>query len=466
MTSTTARIGIFAAVLLAAIILRILGPAQTDIAWLLTVGEKWLDGAQLYVDIVETNPPGAVLLYIPAIVLARAADVTPESMVAGLTLLGACASLWLAWRIARPPEKAWPAAAFALGLLAILPAYAFGERDHAALIFLLPVLACYVARATQRPVAVWQALVAGLCGGLALCLRPHDVLALAAALVFVGRRGGWRAVLTTENAALLVTDLAYAMLVWSTFPAYVDDVLPLVAAVYAPVHRPIGAMLINPTLLIGLAALMGITVFHRPWPVPVAATALAGLGALAAMLLQGKGWPYHGYPALALLLFAMGCASWASPHRLAGLTLLAVLLGLAYAWMGLRRDTDAVTAAVAQLAPRHPRMIAISPDIALGQPLTRTVNGVWVGTSWGEWVTDGVTALLPGEPEKRHVLEAYAARERQTLASDIRRGRPDVVLIEHGAWSHWAFSDPGIARALDAYHQVRTVSRVEIWLRK
>lgn len=466
MTATALRRGAFASVfigvLLIAAALRLFAPAETDVAWLLTVGEKWLDGARLYRDIIETNPPGAVLLYMPAILLGRAIGFAPEAMVVLLTFLGACTSLWLAWRIAKPPRDAWPAAAFLLGLLLILPAYAFGQRDHAALLLLLPILACYVARTDGRTVSASAAIAAGLCAGLALCLRPHYALALATPLFFAGCRKGWRAAITPENATLVAICLAYGILVWSVFPAYVQDVMPQVAALYMPVRRPLGELLINPSLLIGIVALAGVWACCRACPTPIAISALAGTGALAAMLLQGKGWPYHGYPALALLLFAFGCAAWTSPRRIAGLAILAVLSSVSLIWMQTRRDTDALAAAVARLAPLHPKVITISPDIALGQPLTRAVAGNWVGTSWGQWVSQGTGTLAPRAPEPM----AWAARERATLANDIRRARPDVVLIEQGEWHRWAFADPGIAQALAAYRQAQTVSKVEIWLRR
>ena len=37
--------------------LQVLLRVNVDVAWLLTVGEKMLDGQRLYVDILETNPP-------------------------------------------------------------------------------------------------------------------------------------------------------------------------------------------------------------------------------------------------------------------------------------------------------------------------------------------------------------------------------------------------------------------------
>ena len=459
------REGVFAAVLLAAALARVIAQPEADIAWLLTLGEKWLDGARLYTDIIETNPPGAVLLYMPAVLLSRASGIAPEIFVLLLTVLGSGASLWLAWRIVNPPSQAWPAAAFALGLLLILPARVFGQRDHAALIFMLPLLSCYSARADAKPVSGFHAFVAGLGGGIALCLRPHYALALGPALAFAGWRGGRRALITIENATLAVTCLAYGLLVWFAFPAYPRDMLPLVASVYAPAHRPWSQLLGNPSMLLGLVSLAGVMACSRRYSAPLVVALLAGLGGLAAMLLQGKGWPYHGYFALALLLFALGCACDGSPRRLAGLALLGVLFAFSYFWLGVGRDTSAVADAVARIAPPRPKLITISPDIALGQPLTREVGGSWVGSRCSLWISAGVEALLPHRPSQRDMLLTLEARERQMLANDIQRGRPDVVLIEQGDWHRWAFKDAAIAKALGSYRMTRSVSGVEIWLR-
>ena len=34
----------------------------SDVSWMITVCEKMLEGKTLYVDMIETNPPGAVLI--------------------------------------------------------------------------------------------------------------------------------------------------------------------------------------------------------------------------------------------------------------------------------------------------------------------------------------------------------------------------------------------------------------------
>src|SRR5260370_2407740 len=67
-----------------AIVLRHVLAANTDVSWLLTVGERVLDGRRLYVDVIDANPPMAVLIYLPGIVIARALRLPAEVVTAGL----------------------------------------------------------------------------------------------------------------------------------------------------------------------------------------------------------------------------------------------------------------------------------------------------------------------------------------------------------------------------------------------
>ena len=68
---------------------------RADLAYLLYAAGRVLDGARLYVDVVEINPPLIVLLNMPAVLLARAAglsDVLVYHALAIAVLLGTQAS--------------------------------------------------------------------------------------------------------------------------------------------------------------------------------------------------------------------------------------------------------------------------------------------------------------------------------------------------------------------------------------
>jgi hypothetical protein len=456
-----------AAIFAAALMLRLSMPMDADVTWLLTVGEKLLAGQRVYSDIVETNPPAAFLIYLPAILLGRLFRLPPETLVTALVFLGSGLSLTLARALGgfRRNELL----CFALALLVVLPADAFAERDHVALIALLPLLVLLAARAEAAPVRAGLALLAGIGGGIALAIKPHYALSLAPALAYVL----WRRAnpgpkrLGPEWIALAGVCFVYGALIFIFFPAYPDQTLPLVLAVYQPVAKP-GWSLANPSLVIagGLAAA---TLLCRPQDAAARIFGLAGLGAALAVILQAKGWPYHGYPAIVLLALALSSSlrKTGGARLVAAALVLALGLGTGFVWLATRRDTSRLTARVAALAPPHPGVIAISPDIALGHPLTRRLGGDWRGTNWGEWVSqDTRLLLLRGglSPRARARLRAYAGEDRRLLARDIAQKRPDVVLVESG-WQGWVFADPGIAAAMKAYRRAAVVEGVGIWLR-
>ena len=139
-----------AAVFVAAVLLRRVMPFNVDVSWLLIVSERMLDGQRLYVDILETNPPMAVSVYLLGVALARAIGVRPELATDGLIFLLIAASLALTWRILQYSSLRGRAggafAVWATVLLCVLPMYDFGQREHLALLAMLPAIGVYILR--------------------------------------------------------------------------------------------------------------------------------------------------------------------------------------------------------------------------------------------------------------------------------------------------------------------------------
>jgi len=125
--------------------------ANTDVSYAITLSEKVLDGQRLYTDLIEVNPPASTFLYLPAVVLARMFGLAPELVVDSLVFIGALVSLGITAGIIRHYRlldglSGWSLATFTLAVLTILPAQTFGEREHVALIAVLPALAVLAAR--------------------------------------------------------------------------------------------------------------------------------------------------------------------------------------------------------------------------------------------------------------------------------------------------------------------------------
>src|SRR5262249_14212557 len=143
-TSRVALLLVFVLFLAAA--LRLVIHVNTDVSWLITLDEKTLAGARPYVDFLEVNPPASILLYMPAVVFAHALDARPEAVVIALVFALALASLAFSARLLRgllDDDGRLTLGAVAAFALLVLPCYAFAQREHIALIAILPMLAVY-----------------------------------------------------------------------------------------------------------------------------------------------------------------------------------------------------------------------------------------------------------------------------------------------------------------------------------
>ena len=237
------------ALLIAAVLERHLVGANTDVGWLLTAGEKWLSGQRLYGEVLETNPPIAVLTYLPAIVIGRALGIAPEIVVDALVFVAALLSIAACALILRGADLAitrrpWWLGLSAVAVLLLLPAQSFGQREQVALIALLPMLALGARRAAGSPVTFWMSLVAGSGAGLTLCFKPHFAAAVAAApLVAAWCVRSWRPLFASECwIAGVAVVLSGALTLWFV-PDYVAIVVPLVRDVYLQLPRPVAHLL-------------------------------------------------------------------------------------------------------------------------------------------------------------------------------------------------------------------------------
>jgi len=155
--------------------------------------------------------------------------------------------------------------------------------------------------------------------------------------------------------------------------------------------------------------------------------------------------------------------------RLTTALVAALIAGTTFCWMDFARDRSAVAAAVAALKPR-PKILAISEDLAIGHPLTRQVEGIWVSRVPSLWISAGVLLrekyeTLDAQTTAR--LDAYAARDRAMLAEDIARQQPDVILVglrinDTFNWLTWAKSYPILSQQLQHYREYETVDDVLI----
>src|SRR5438876_354124 len=472
-----------AAVFVAAVLLRQVMPFNVDVSWFLIVSERMLDGQRLYVDIVETNPPMAVSVYLPGVALARAIGVRPEVATDALIFLSIAASLALTWRILknsslRDRVAGGALAVWATGLLSVLPMYEFGQREHLALLAMLPAIGVYILRGTREQVAPAAVLIAALGAAITLSFKPYFAFAVGFCIFTAAAQArDWRVVFAPENwiAAGLVAVYGICILVF--YPEYFTVIYPFARDVYLLLKAPtLGLFLSSATALWVGAVMIVLALQSQQRKLDIACFVLlaASFGFAVSFFVQRKGWGYHGYPMVALGLLAVGCAISAIDHertsslRLRVVAMFAALAMFANACMGFNASVDVrqIKDQVARLGP-HPRILMLGAAAVVGHPMVRTLQGTWVSRQNALWVR-GIVHRSGGDesidPQTAARLEVYVARERAGLLEDFRKQPPDVILIDNqdSDWGSWAHADPELSALLKSYTPVQTIKGVDI----
>ena len=473
--------------------------ANSDVSWLLMVADRLADGRR---DFIEFNPPGAVFTYLPAIWLARLTGLSPKAACDLLLVAVAAASFALVGlalgRRFTERHNAPLLATVAAVIVLVLPAYAFGQKEHFGALLLMPLIAVVAARIEGDTPSLWLRVGAGIAAGLCIVVKPHfalNVVVLAAISVWhwhrrqpgsrrAWHRGIWRSLASAENLAAAAVLVAYGAVLWLEFPDYFAQTAPMMAAAY------VGDRLDWKTLLFAPVSVLWVSILV----LTVVAGGFRRLGALAGVLLamsvvsyglfllQGKGWAYQSYPAISFgllaLTVALGSAEapiarWPAIGRVAAGIAALAMFGVAELWFDTTRprDTAAIAAAIEAIAP-HPAIAAITADLSVGFPLTEMVHGRWAQRTPSLLIAASVRRRKPDlDAAALARIEPYEIFDRDRLRDDIRSNRPDILLVEDKPsepfdWIAWARRDPQFAAVLDGYAFVRQIDDVQIWRRK
>jgi hypothetical protein len=466
-----------------AILLRQIVPLNTDVSWLLVIGERMLDGQRLYRDIIEINPPMAPFAYLPGVALARVLGIDPRHVIDAQLLLLAAASLFAVSRILRlspamAPFRSGAFAVWAAAVVTILPMDVFAQREHIALLTFLPALAVYALRGNREPVPLWAIVIAGVGAGITLAFKPFFTVPTVLCILFAATRSrSWRVLFAPENivAGIIVTIVSLGTYVF--YPEYFTVTYPPVRDTYLSWSMPASVIFLNnATLIFAIAMVTVLLARQKTKPDPALLVAvLASAGFAVSFFLQRRGWAYHSYPMVALAMLAMGYVLTGSigaesrlRRRFEAISVFGMAATFAFGmlWFNDTVRADSIREAIAGLKP-NPRILMLSGEAALGHPLVRDVGGVWVSRQENLWLREFVRltrekTTVDAATDAR--LNDYLALERKWLIEDFTKMPPDIVLIDNvrNRWGDWARADAELARLLKPYSLVRSVEGVDI----
>jgi hypothetical protein len=488
-------------------------PLNPDVAWLLYSAERVLRGDRLYVDILEINPPLIVWLNLPVAALARALNAPGPLVCLGLVTLVMTASCFISGILTSrlhggesANRRAWVMVTCAFVLFPLASGM-FGQREHLALAFILPLIGTAALRVAASDLPRPAALGIGVLGGLGMAIKPHYALVWLLLVAFRWWASGkrpWR--WHPEDAAVLALGVAYPLAVLLLTPDYFAFVGGSARDYLSYGSRGLGYVLLGdtPAWWFYVALVLSLLL---DWPLrarPISGVLLAaGCGFLAAVALQGKGWSYHYYPvnacAFLLAVSSLGHQYEArvSPiWRRAVRGLYAIFVGLfLIAVMG-----RAVGQARGRLSPREIRQVAvkhvvvqqlgaqsllvISSQLRDAFPLVNDTQLRWDGGYPNIWIPLVYYRTNLGQRRRieYRAPESMPSPERhafERVVRDVVEGRPDILVVESRVLNERRTTYPGgfdflayfgqdrrFAAALQSYHQVADVDGLLVLRRR
>jgi hypothetical protein len=310
-----------------------------------------------------------------------------------------------------------------------------------------------------------------------VAIKPYFVLAVvfAAAASAIHARS-WRPIFALENWIGATIALLYAASVFVFFPDYISHILPMVRDLYLPDRLPWLNCIFHPAMLLWLATLM-IMIAMRPrdlFTPPCSILVAAATGFAISFVVQGKGWPYHGYPTFAFTFLAIGCmyankkAILPRPRWVQGLAALALaaLIVKLCLWFDTSLNTRALENAI-EAMQHQPRIALIGSACAIGHPLERNLKATWVNRDLIRWISAGVMRRRAAgalDSATRARLDGYEALDRAVLAEDIARGAPQIIIVDRRDfdWLAWANADAVTRNALANYRQAKNIQGIAI----
>lgn len=320
---------------------RLVGTVDSDVAWQLWIGQRILAGANLYHDIVETNPPLWFWMSLPVDRMAAVLHARVDAVLVFTVGAAVALSLFATSQLIRHFDWRRQLLLLAYGALALaaMPWVHVGQREHLALIGAFPYAALVASRREGRHVSVRLAALTGLGAALGFALKHYFLIvpALLELWLMMALGKQWRPA-RPETIVLAATGAAYAGAVVLLEPDFLTNIVPLLRLAYGAFGAPSFWYLFGPFAIMGLTLLFFMLAQARLLArrkAPLASTLLVAAIAFAlAYFIQFKGWSYHAIPligcaSLALAALLAETAIWTPSLKIFAPALLALPLALA-----------------------------------------------------------------------------------------------------------------------------------------
>ena len=418
-------------------------PLIPDIAWLIEASRRWLGGAKLYIDVIEVNPP---LIFYETVALS-AGQLTAGFYMAGVCVVSSVSALWVL-RLRGPYVAVSALAAMLIGGLTD-----FGQRDHLALIFVIPVLlGGSASKRVRAALGLWAFLGVGL--------KPYLLLipfGAAAGRALVDK--SLAPFFAIEWLTLGTACVLYVAFVAIVHPVYFESIAPLGQFVYWVYGNSYDIEFLGLTIAVAATATLPLLLRDRE-STPVAFAAIAALGSF---YLQGRNWSYHMVPAtgLAILVSIMVARRLRASYVLTAFLIALQLIRGPHTGRQLPyvipSGVTSVAFLVAHVYPAYPESLDCGVTNAVRYPALWVVPGAWN-------IARDARRSLADRTLAREILK----HEKATILGDLTTMQPAVIYEDARSkkpYFHHYFDYSDFLDGLDGYTKTSHVLFYDVWTR-
>lgn len=414
-------------------------PVSHDVVWQLWVARQMNAGVGLYTWIMEVNPPLWYWMAQPVDLLAVWSGVPAATLLVAIVFALIAASLTLvAVLIAELPtwQRAWILGGM-LGVLVGVCLSDFAQREHLALIGLIPYALLQARRAQGGRVTWWLSLLVGLLATPMIALKHYFILApvLLEAWLLWRQRRAWRP-LRPETLVLAFGAAVYAAAVLLFARQYITSLVPLLQLSYGDLRSAMARVFINRmTLMLPIAALY-FWYFRRELTASVQVLVVLGVAFLASYWLQFKGWGYHIDPVVSCIILAVMAHLATRPalpklrwSEIVAAALIPIISVGPVVVEGPYFNAYA-RAANRLLEPAQPGMTAMMLTTKPTKiwPMAEDRGLIWPSRYFHFWMMQSVAnSQLSGQPLKPALAE-YMERIRLETVDDFLCNPPDILI--------------------------------------
>ncbi len=478
-----------------------------DVAWILSSAARLLDGAVLYRDVVDPNPPAIFFLNLPPAWISRVTHLSETVVFKAYVILWILLSLGLCARsLDHSLESAFPQLrAFVLvTLLALfLPGARafFGQREHFMLLLVMPYVLSAAGWARGRPgarpgSAAFTTLV-GILAGIGMAIKPYFLLLWLLIEIYLAiERGAWSLWKRRENWAIALVQAILAAYIVFGAPDYYRRVIPLARRAFSIGDIPVMNLLFQPPVKLCAVALALVLCYVIPSRTELRelrhVVAIATVSLLASAIVQQKGFGYHFYPpgAATTLLFALMAAEltlWIpSMQRRFWWAFVLGTAGLAFLLVQKRQvprddEVEQLIDVMKQHAPGEP-VVLFNIGVYPAFPSVNYAGARWDSRFSSLWLLPAIyhqahspaTGFPYHRPAEMGPAEKYFF---DALVSDLVKTPPRLVMVDchtrsigHGESNfelmEYLSQDPRVGEIWRSYRHVMTIHCIEIYERQ